>query len=81
MQCYGTNTRLDRVEEFSLKENGRAEIVLENVLLLPSEYSFDFAIETGEGIPVDYCRQIYKAEMISNTGDTGISRIDHKWSI
>ena len=81
VQCYGTNTRIDRVEEFSLKENGRAEIVLENVLLLPSEYSFDFAIETGEGIPVDYCRQIYKAEMISNTGDTGISRIDHKWSI
>ena len=81
VQCYGTNTRIDRVEEFSLKENGRAEIVLENVMLLPSEYSFDFAIETGEGIPVDYCRQIYKAEMISNTGDTGISRIDHKWSI
>ena len=81
IQCYGTNTRIDRVSEFSLTESGRAEIVLEDVLLLPSEYSFDFAIETGEGIPVDYCRQIYKAEMISNTGDAGISRIKHKWSV
>ena len=54
---------------------------VEDVLLLPSEYSFDFAIETGEGIPVDYCRQIYKAEMISNTGDAGITRIKHKWSV
>jgi len=81
IQCYGTNTRIDRVSEFSLTESGTAEIILEDVLLLPSEYSFDFAIETGEGIPVDYCRQIYKAEMISNTGDAGITRIKHKWSV
>lgn len=81
MRCYGTNTRIDHLAEFSLTESGSAEIVLENVLLLPSEYYFDFTIEQGEGIPVDYCRQIYKAEMISNIGDVGISRIEHKWRV
>ena len=81
IQCYGTNTRIDRTGDITLTKDGQAEIVLEDVMLLPSEYSFDFAIETGDGIPVDYCRQIYKAEMISNTGDAGITRIKHKWSV
>ncbi|MBQ1519006.1 MAG: ABC transporter ATP-binding protein [Ruminococcus sp.] len=81
IQCYGTNTRIDRTGDITLTKDGKAEIILEDVLLLPSEYSFDFAIETGDGIPVDYCRQIYKAEMISNTGDAGITRIKHKWSV
>lgn len=81
IQCYGTNTRIDRLAEFELTEDGSAEIVLEEVMLLPGEYQLDFAIETGDGIPVDYCRQAYRMEMISNTGDVGLSRIKHKWSV
>ena len=81
IQCYGTNTRIDRLSEFELSEDGSAEIILEEVMLLPGEYFLDFAIETGDGIPVDYCRRIYRTEMISNTGDVGISRIKHKWSV
>ncbi len=81
VQCYGTNTRIDRLPEITLKEDGFTEIILEEVQLLPGEYLLDFAIETGDGIPVDYCRQIYRTEMISNTGDVGISRIKHKWSV
>ena len=77
VQCYGTNTRIDKLAEFELAQSGTAEITLEKVNLLPGEYLIDFAIETGDGIPVDYYREACKIEMISNTGDVGISRIDH----
>ena len=81
IQCYGTNTRIDKLAEFELCGNGTAEITLEEVNLLPGEYLIDFAIEKGDGIPVDYYREACKIEMISNTGDVGISRIGHSWRI
>ncbi len=81
VQCYGTNTRIDKHPEFDLDKNGTAEITLEKVGLLPGEYLIDFAIETGDGIPVDYYREAYTIEMISAAGDVGIARITHNWSI
>lgn len=81
VQCYGTNTRIDKLPEFELSKSGAAEIRLSSVHLLAGEYLLDFAIETGDGIPVDYYRQAYKIEMITPTGDVGIARIDHKWKI
>lgn len=81
IQCYGTNTRIDKHDEFRLTGNGSAEIVLDDVPLLAGEYLIDFAIETGDGIPVDYYREAYAIEMINSRGDVGIARVKHKWSI
>ncbi|MBQ1339127.1 MAG: ABC transporter ATP-binding protein, partial [Ruminococcus sp.] len=50
-QCYGTNTRIDKLPEFELTKSGTAEITLSDVHLLAGEYLLDFAIETGDGIP------------------------------
>lgn len=81
VQCYGTNTRIDKIEEFNLEKDGHAEIILNDVELLSGEYLVDIAIEEGEGIPVDYYREALKIEMISSAGDVGISRISHSWKI
>lgn len=81
VQCYGTNTRIDKLDEFSLEKSGHAEIVLDEMNLLSGEYLIDLAIEEGEGIPVDYYREALKIEMISQTGDVGIARICHSWKI
>lgn len=81
VQCYGTNTRIDKLDEFSLEKSGHAEIVLDEMNLLSGEYLIDLAIEEGEGIPVDYYREALKIEMISQTGDVGIARIGHSWKI
>lgn len=81
IQCYGTNTRIDKHDEICLTENGGAEIVMENVPLLAGEYLIDFAIETGDGIPVDYYREAYTIEIINSRGDVGVARIKHKWNI
>ncbi|MBQ8297437.1 MAG: ABC transporter ATP-binding protein [Ruminococcus sp.] len=81
IQCYGTNTRIDKLSEFSIDKDGVFEIALEEMNLLPGEYLIDIAIESGDGIPVDYFREAYKIEMISAAGDVGITRIKHSWNI
>lgn len=81
VQCYGTNTRIDKLSEFSIDKDGVFEIALDEMNLLPGEYLIDIAIESGDGIPVDYFREAYKIEMISAAGDVGITRIKHSWNI
>ncbi|MCR4795894.1 MULTISPECIES: ABC transporter ATP-binding protein [Ruminococcus] len=79
-QCYGTNTRIDKVPDFVLDKDGTVEILLKKVMLLGGAYNLDIAIEQGEGIPVDYYRQAHKIEMISAEGDAGVFRIEHTWN-
>ena len=81
VQCYGTNTRIDKLPELTLTKDGTAEVTMKNVQLLSGEYMIDIAIEQGEGIPVDYYRQAYKIQMISAYGDAGIARVDHTWNL
>lgn len=81
VQCYGTNTRIDKLPMFRLEQSGSMEISLRDVPLLPGEYLIDIAIESGDGIPVDYYREACRIEMISSIGDVGIARIGHAWSI
>ena len=81
VQCYGTNTRIDKQPDITISDSGTAEILLKNVELLAGEYNIDIAIEQGEGIPIDYFRQAYKIQMISAMGDVGVSRIEHTWKL
>ena len=81
IQCYGTNTRIDKQPDITISENGTAEILMKNVELLAGEYNIDIAIEQGEGIPIDYFRQAYRIQMISAMGDVGVSRIEHTWKL
>ncbi len=81
VQCYGTNTRIDKLARFDLTKSGSVEIALDDVELLAGEYLIDFAIETGEGIPVDYYREACKIEMLASLGDVGVVRIPHSWKL
>lgn len=81
VQCYGTNTHIDKLPMFRLEHSGSMELSLRDVPLLPGEYLIDIAIESGDGIPVDYYREACRIEMISPIGDVGIARIEHAWSI
>ncbi len=81
VQCYGTNTHIDKLPQFRLTQDGTMEIRLHEVDLLPGEYLIDIAIESGDGIPVDYYREACRIEMLSPIGDVGITRIGHTWTI
>lgn len=77
--CYGTNTRIDKHENFDLEEDSEVTITLKDVPLLPSVYSVDLTIEYDDGIPVDYYRNACQVEMQSTISDVGIVRMDHDW--
>lgn len=81
LQCYGTNTRIDNIDVFDLKEDGEIEIVLPHLNLIQGEYLLDVAIECEVGIPVDYFREAYRFEMFSEISDVGVMRLDHLWKL
>lgn len=79
VQCYGTNTKIDRLDSFSLKRDGKIRIILESLPLLPAQYTLDLAIESGNHIAVDYCTKIRQFEMVTDTFDVGVVRLQHQW--
>ncbi len=79
IQCYGTNTRLDKLAYFELTEDGIVELQLKNVMLMPGIYTLDFAIESEIGIPVDYFREAVSIEFYSTKDDVGLIRVEHEW--
>lgn len=80
-QCYGTNTRIDKLDQFSLEQGGQAELLIPCNMLLPGEYSLDFAIESGYGVPVDYFTKAYTIRVFSEYQDVGIMRLGHSWRL
>ncbi|MGN0320037.1 MAG: ABC transporter ATP-binding protein [Lachnospira sp.] len=78
---YGTNTRIDRIDNFDLEKDGNYKVELENLNLIPGNYWVDITIEYGEGIPVDYYKQAIKFEVVSNITDVGVTRIPHSWML
>ena len=77
--CYGTNTRIDRIDEFDIVEDGSLIIEMPSADLLPGKYLVDLAIECDRGVPVDYFKEACFFETYSKRGDSGITRIDQIW--
>lgn len=81
MHCYGTNTKIDKLDEFELKKDGQVIVHLKHLNLLPEVYTLDLAIECEIGLPVDYYTEAYRFEMYSMYEEVGIVRIDHTWEL
>lgn len=81
LQCYGTNTRIDQIDVSQLVTDGIVELTLSPLYLLPGTYTIDLAIESGDGIPVDYLKEAAVIQMTAAIGDVGVMRIPHRWSI
>ena len=78
---YGTNTRIDRFDNFDIEKNGHVTIDMPELNLIPAEYWIDITIEFGEGNPVDYYKQALKFEVVSNITDVGVTRFEHSWKL
>ncbi|SDM38006.1 ABC transporter ATP-binding protein [Lachnospira pectinoschiza] len=78
---YGTNTRIDRFDNFDIEENGNYKVKLSDISLIPGQYWVDVTIEWGDGHPVDYFKEALRFEVVSNIGDTGVYRMPHDWKL
>lgn len=81
VQCYGTNTLIEKFPEITLEKSGSILIKMTDVSLISGEYLLDFAIEQGQGIPVDYYREAAMITITSNINDVGVARMAHEWVI
>ena len=81
VHCYGTNTRIDKVDYFDIVKSGTISFEIESLLLLQGNYVLDVAIECDMGIPVDFYREACKFEVISTLDDVGVSRLQHRWNM
>lgn len=81
LNCYGVNTKIDKLQEFELSKNGSTTLILNNVNLLQGEYFIDIAIECEIGVPVDYYKEAHKIQFYSKLDEDGVIRFDHKWVI
>ncbi len=79
LHCYGTNTKTDRLPEFTIDGNGSFEMSVDKLNLLPGEYTIDISIETGDGVPIDHYKSAKKFVTFSSISDSGNYRLDHEW--
>ena len=79
---YGTNTSREGKKNLKLNKKGTIEIELDNLNLLPGDYSIGIAIEDlEEKATYDYYKNITEFKMYSNIHDIGLVRLEHKFIV
>ena len=79
LNVFGTNTRIEQFKDFDITEDGRFEMTLKDIELLPGQYIVGFSVEYGDGIPVDYWKTACEIEIVSDRGVAGAFYLDHDW--
>ena len=80
LNCYGTNTFIDNFEKIKIQKEGIIEVYIKSIQLLEGEYYLDVAFHDEYGKPYDYIRKANFFTVYSILKDTGIFRINHKFS-
>lgn len=78
VNCYGTNTHIDRIKNVELS-GGKFVCAITNNQLIPGEYTLDVAIHDENGLVYDYYRFAQKFTMYSSLEDIGVARLEHEW--
>lgn len=81
LQCYGTNTHIDRIGALKMGRSGKMVCSIERNELLPGEYTLDVAIHAEDGFAYDYFRFGKRFQMYSSIADVGIGRLSHRWDL
>lgn len=81
LQCYGTNTQIDRIHNLDLGSGGRVTCSIDSNLLLTGEYTLDVAIHTEDGFAYDYYRYAKNFRMYTDLQDAGAVRLNHHWDV
>ncbi|MBU7008169.1 ABC transporter ATP-binding protein [Phosphitispora fastidiosa] len=81
LQCYGTNTFIDKINTDDLQLEGVIKFQADSMNLLEGKYYLDVAVHDDHGWAYDYIVRRCTFEVASRTIDAGVARIPHKWII
>ncbi len=79
IQCYGTNTHIDRFVPKRLSGKGRVRLKIPALNLINGSYYLNVAVHKRDGYPFDYHHFLYTFRVGSSHRDVGIVRIPHDW--
>jgi ABC-type polysaccharide/polyol phosphate transport system ATPase subunit len=79
VNCYGTNTQLDKIKDIKLKNKGEIKYIISALNLLEGHYCIDVAVVSEDGFPYDYIRGIMEFDVFSEIKDIGTIRLNHQW--
>ncbi|MCQ2527846.1 MAG: ABC transporter ATP-binding protein [Saccharofermentans sp.] len=81
LNVYGTNTMIEGLDTLYIDKPGSFEFDVPEFTLMPGRYVVGFAIEYGQGIPVDYWKTSCEIETFTKLRDVGAVRIKHSWKL
>lgn len=77
--CAGINTRMDDRDLGTLHGDGRVELVIPKLGLLPGSYTVSIGILDSRGLPLDLQMRAYPFSVLSDRRDFGIVYLEHEW--
>lgn len=81
VNCYGTNTQIDKILDIKLKNTGTVTYTIDKLNLLEGRYCVDVAVVSEDGFPYDYIREITVFDVFTEIKDIGVIRLTHHWSV
>lgn len=81
LECWGTNTDLDKVEYSDIPETGIVSVEISRLALLPGNYWLNVATHDPDHRPFDYWTRALTFSVISDHRDAGVFWEQHQWMI
>lgn len=79
LNCYGTNTDIDRLENITADGFGAVIFEIKSLLLLSGEYLLDIALHRSDGFSYDYYKEACRFNVRTDYEDVGVFRVPHNW--
>lgn len=80
VRCYGTNTKVDGIDNFIIDKNSNIKFMLEENQLLEGKYFLDVCIAVKDEDIVDYCSHVCEFEVYNHSKEIGLIRMSHTWT-
>ncbi len=80
VNCYGTNTQRERIENIQLKDHGEILCTIDKLNLVRGDYWIDIAIRGMDMFAYDYKAKAVRFTVYSTVDEVGIAKLDHSWT-
>lgn len=78
---YGSNTQLDNIKVNHTTNEGVVKYHIDSIPLLTGIYGLNVAVVDENGTPMDFIRNYFNFNVISDDRSAGMMTVDHKWII
>lgn len=79
--CYGTNTQRERMQPIRLQQRGEIRCTFSPMNLTAGSYWVDVGLRRMDMFAYDYAAKAVRFTVYDPIDETGITRLDHTWSV